>query len=76
MEVGRLDAELSVLRAKAMSKMQPPLSEEQIERISNPPPREMQAPPGGPDRGPGPRRNNRPPPGPRDQPVAPKPESQ
>lgn len=74
MEVGRLDAELTVLRAKAMSKVQPPLSEEQIERISNPPPREIEGPPGGP--GPGPRRNNRPPPGPRDLPVAPKPEAQ
>jgi Spy/CpxP family protein refolding chaperone len=71
LEVGKLDAELAVLRAKAMSKLQPPLSEEQIERISNPPPlREMDGP------GPGPRRNNRPPPGPRDLPVAPKPDPQ
>ena len=38
LEVGKLDAELSVLRARAMSKVQPPLSAEQIERISSPPP--------------------------------------
>jgi Spy/CpxP family protein refolding chaperone len=74
MDVGRLDAELTVLRAKAMSEVQPPLSEEQAERIFNPPPREKGGPPGGPV--PGPRRNNRPPPGPRNQPVAPKPEEQ
>lgn len=75
LEVGKLDAELAVLRAKALSKVQPPLSEEQIERISNPPPpRDMDGPPDGP--GPGPRRNIRPPPGSRDLPVAPNPESQ
>lgn len=72
-EVGQLEAELTVLRARAISKMQPPLSEEQIERISNPPPREIDGPPDGP--GPGPRRNKRPPPGPHDLPIAPKPES-
>ncbi len=75
MEVGKLEAELSVLRAKAFSKVQPPLSEEQIEKISNPPPREMPGPPGGPAPGTDPRRNHRPPPGPRDLPVQPKPES-
>lgn len=74
LEVGKLDAELTVLRAKAMSKVQPPLSKEQIGKLLNPPPREMDGPPDGP--GPGPRRNNRPPRDPRDLPVAPKPESQ
>lgn len=75
LEVGKLEAELAVLRAKAMSKMQPPLSEEQIERISNPPPpREMDVPPDGPR--PGPRQNQRPPPGPRDRPVPPQPDPQ
>lgn len=51
LEVGKLDAELAVLRAKALSKLQPPLSDEQIERISNPPPpREMDGSPDGPRR--------------------------
>lgn len=60
LEVGKLDAELAVLRAKTMSKVQPPLSEKQIERVLNPPPHYMD--------GSGP--------GPHDLPVAPKPESQ
>jgi hypothetical protein len=38
LEAGRLDAELTVLRAKALSKMKPPLSPEQIEKLKNPPP--------------------------------------
>jgi Spy/CpxP family protein refolding chaperone len=38
LEVGKLEAELSVLRAKALSKVKPPLSAEQIEQIKNPPP--------------------------------------
>ena len=37
-EVGKLDAELTVLRAKAFSKMKPSLSAEQIEQLKNPPP--------------------------------------
>lgn len=69
-KVGKLEAKLAVLRAKAMAKVQPPLSQEQIERISNPPPpREMDGPPDGPR--PGPRQNQRPPPAPRDRPVPP-----
>jgi Spy/CpxP family protein refolding chaperone len=68
LKVGKLEAKLAVLRAKAMSKMQPPLSHEQIERISNPPPpREMDGAPDGPRSGP--RQNQRPPLGPRDRPV-------
>jgi Spy/CpxP family protein refolding chaperone len=70
LKVGKLEAKLAVLRAKAISKMQPPLSHEQIERISNPPPpREMDGPPDGPR--PGPRQNQRPPPTPRNRPVPP-----
>ncbi len=34
----KLEAEFTLLRAKAFSKVEPPLSEEQIERIKNPPP--------------------------------------
>ena len=74
-KVGKLEAKLAVLRAKAMSKVRPPLSQAQIERISNPPPpREMEGPPDGPR--PGPRQNQRPPPGPRDRPVPPQPDPQ
>jgi len=36
--VAKLDIDLMVIRAKALSKVEPPLSEEQIERIKNPPP--------------------------------------
>lgn len=73
LEVGKLDVELAVLRAKALSQVQPPLSMEQLEKIVNPlPPREMDGPPDGPR----PRRDNRLPPAPRDRPVAPKPDSQ
>jgi len=46
LEVGKFDAELTVLRAKAFSKMKPALSAEQIEQIKNPPQLE-----GGPNRG-------------------------
>lgn len=34
----KLDTELAILRARALSKIEPPLSSEQIERIKNPPP--------------------------------------
>ena len=34
----KLDIDLMVIRAKALSKVEPPLSDEQIERIKNPPP--------------------------------------
>jgi Spy/CpxP family protein refolding chaperone len=38
LEVGKLDAEMTVLRAKAFSQMKPALSKEQIEELRNPPP--------------------------------------
>ena len=38
LEVGKIEAELSVLRARALFKVKPPLSAEQIEQIKNPPP--------------------------------------
>lgn len=37
LEAGRLEAELTVLRAKAFSQMKPALSAEQIEKLKNPP---------------------------------------
>jgi len=59
--VAKLEADLTVLRAKAMSQVQPPLSEEQIAQIMNPPPQErMQS------RDREPRPGDRPPRGPRD----------
>jgi Spy/CpxP family protein refolding chaperone len=78
LQVAKLDAELSVLRARALSKVQPPLSGEQIEKILNPPvPRRgMDGPPDGPP--PGPRKHRRPPPGAPgddDPPLPPKPDS-
>jgi Spy/CpxP family protein refolding chaperone len=42
LEAGRLDAELTVLRAKALSKMKPPLSADQIGKLKNPPPFESE----------------------------------
>jgi Spy/CpxP family protein refolding chaperone len=38
LEAGKLEAELAVLRAKTLSKIKPPLSAEQIERLKNLPP--------------------------------------
>ena len=38
LEVGKLEAEQTVLRAKALSEMKPPLSSEQLEKLKNPPP--------------------------------------
>ena len=38
MDTAKLDAELAVLRAKALSQIKPPLSKEQIEKIKNPQP--------------------------------------
>lgn len=63
LEAGRLEAEMAVLRAKAFSKLKPPLSAEQIEQIKNPPPPENFD---GPNRGEFRRRHDRPPGGPRD----------
>ena len=70
--VAKLEADMIVLRAKAMAQVQPPLSDKQIEQIMNPPPQAgMQPRPGEP-------RGNRPPRGPRDgdQPRPPKPDPQ
>ena len=36
--LAKLDVDLMVIRAKMLSKVEPPLSDEQIERIKNPPP--------------------------------------
>ena len=66
LEVGRLEAELIVLRAKALAKVKPALSAEQIKQIKNPPPFN----PGefrGANRGGASSRPNRPPAGPRDE---------
>lgn len=38
LEVGKREAELAVIRARALSKVKPPLSADQIEQIKNPPP--------------------------------------
>jgi Spy/CpxP family protein refolding chaperone len=57
--VAKLEADLTVMRAKAMSQVQPPLSEEQIEQIMNAPQDRMQPGAGGPR--PNERRGDRPP---------------
>jgi len=62
LEVGKLEAELTVLRAKALAKVKPALSTEQIEQIKNPPPFNP-----GEFRGEARQRPNRPPAGPRDE---------
>jgi len=73
LEVGKLEADLAVLRAKALAKVKPPLSAEQIEQIKNPRsfnPGESRIRPV--------RHVDRPPAGPRDEhdlPVNPKPEN-
>lgn len=73
LEFAKLDAEFTVLRAKAFSQMKPALTKEQIEELKNPPPME-----GGGNRGEGDRRPpGRKPTGPRDEndlPVPPKPD--
>lgn len=63
LEVAKLDAEMTVLRAKAFSQMKPPLSPDQLEQLRNAP-RD-----GGENRGdsPAPRRDDRKPVGPRDE---------
>lgn len=73
----KLDIDLTLLRAQALAKVEPPLSDEQIEKIKNPPPmgemlRQRQgqgwegAPGERPFRDPN-RPGQRPPPGPRDE---------
>lgn len=62
LDVAKLEAELTVLRAKAFSQMKPGLSPEQIEKVRNPPPFE-----GGEGRPGVPRRPERGGAGPRDE---------
>ncbi|MSU58931.1 MAG: periplasmic heavy metal sensor [Pedosphaera sp.] len=64
LEVGKLEADLTVLRARAFSQMKPALSAEQIEQLKNPPPSN---PDGGEGRPANARRPNQNAPGPRDQ---------
>ena len=75
LDVGKLEAELTVLRAKALSQMRPPLSPEQIEQLKDRPPPNQGPRPW--EFRPDPRRHNRPPPGPRgdhDLPPPPRPD--
>jgi len=58
--VAKLEADLTVLRAKALSQVQPPLSDHQIEQIMNPPPMDLR-PPGNGEPRPDDRRGSRPP---------------
>jgi len=45
MEIAKLEVEMTVMRLKALSEVQPALSQEQIDKVINPP--QMQAPLGG-----------------------------
>ena len=70
----KIDTDLTVLRAKSLAKVEPPLSEEQIEQINNPPPmgevlRERLQQGGAPGERPfrNPNRPGQRPPGPRDE---------
>lgn len=62
LEVAKLEAEVTVMRLKALSEVQPALSQEQLDKLMNPP--QMQPQPGGNPDGdnarPGNRRPNRP----------------
>lgn len=58
--VANLETDLTVVRAKALSQVQPPLSDRQIERMMNPPPADRMAPANGGPR-PGDRPGERPP---------------
>jgi Spy/CpxP family protein refolding chaperone len=59
LEVAKLEAEVSVLRLKAFSEVQPALSKEQLEKILNPPQPQGMGPDGGGNRPPN-RTGNRP----------------
>jgi Spy/CpxP family protein refolding chaperone len=72
MAVAKLEADLAVLRAKALSQIQPPLSDEQIEKVLNPPPTDRM-PPGMNRPRPGARPGNLPPHGPGDDNGRPRP---
>lgn len=77
MEQAKIEAEMSVLRAKALSEVKPPLTPEQIERLKNPPVPQFGGQRAGPPQGregmpnPGPRRGDDLPPRPQpgDQPL-------
>lgn len=72
LEVAKLEADVTVLRLKALSEVQPALSKEQLEKITNPPPSQGLAPG---NEGPRPnnRRANRPAGAPRDGDEMPRP---
>jgi Spy/CpxP family protein refolding chaperone len=72
MAVAKLEADLTVLRAKAMSQVQPPLSDRQIEQIMNAP-QAGRFRPGADGPRPGDRPGNRPPRGPREGDNPPRP---
>jgi Spy/CpxP family protein refolding chaperone len=71
LEVAKLEADMTVLRLKAVAEVQPALSKEQLEKIMNPQPPQGMGPSGDGQR-PN-RRGNRPPDGPRDGDAAQRP---
>jgi Spy/CpxP family protein refolding chaperone len=70
LEVAKLEADVTVLRLKAIAEVQPALSQEQLDKILNPRPLQGVGPA---DEGPGPNRRNRPPDGGRDNNDRPQP---
>jgi len=72
LEVAKLEADVTVLRLKALSEVQPALSKEQLEKIMNPQPPQGMGP-GSDGQRPNDRRANRPPGGPRDSDDLPQP---
>jgi len=60
LEVAKLEAELTVMRLKALSEVQPALSQEQLDKIMNPPQLQQGGNPDGENPRPGNRRMNRP----------------
>jgi uncharacterized membrane protein len=76
MVVAKLEAEMSVLRARALSQVKPPLSVDQIERLKNPPPVDGGAPPRPQFRDDEFRRGDRPERGPRDGQNTPRPRAE
>lgn len=78
LEVAKLEAELTVVRLKALSDVQPALSQEQLDKLMNFQP-QPGSPPGGDNQRPNNRRMNRPGNGPREggeMPRPPKPDDQ
>ena len=72
LEVAKLEAEVTVLRLKALAEVQPALSKEQLEKMLNPQPPQGMGP-GGDGQRPNNRRANRPPGEPRDGDEMPRP---